>query len=79
MIAALNVYHASEKHATVMDAVDTVFVKRDLVQVEEAEGGEDLSTFTQKLVQIALDNRLGMFHFVSENLMFLICTSLAPP
>ena len=62
-----------------MEAVDRVFEEeKKLVQVEEAEGGKDLSTFSQKLLQIALENRLRMFHFVSEDLMFLNCTVLAP-
>ncbi len=75
LITATNVYKASEKHVTVMDAVKMVFEED---KVEEAKGSKDLS-FSQKLIQIALKNRLCMFHFASKSLMCLILSVLAPP
>ena len=56
-----------------MDAVKMVF-KED--KVEEARGSKNLS-FSQKLIQIALKNRLCMFHFASNSLMCLILFVLA--
>jgi hypothetical protein len=53
LISAIDVYKVSGKHVMVTEAVDKVFE-------EEGSGNPNMSISTQQLMQIALENRLGM-------------------
>ena len=62
LITAIKIYESSTKHKTVMDAVDKVFKEDEGHLFDEAKHSQDPqeSTFANRLVQIAFDNRLCM-------------------
>jgi len=66
---------------TVTEAIDIIFEEQKSLLFEKAQGSRDSSksTFARQLTQVALKNRLCMFHFVQKNLICLIYTFLAHP
>jgi hypothetical protein len=70
LISAINIYESSAKHAAVTHTVDEAFEEDGGRLFEELKSSEDPgeSTFTGRLVQIALNNRLRASHLVYESL-----------
>ena len=81
MISAIGTYESSGKHATVMQAVDEAFKEDGGHLFKEAKGSEDPrnSAFAERLVQIALDNRLRMSHPIYKSLYISDSCFPAPP
>jgi hypothetical protein len=63
-ISAIKAYQSSTKHTTVTQAIDEVFKEDKGHLFNKAKGSKypTKSAFSRQLVQIALDNRLGMSH-----------------
>jgi len=64
---------------TATEAVDKIFEEeRHLFGEAQVHEDPGKSAFAQRLAQIALENRLCMSHLALVNLVYLICTFLAP-
>jgi len=79
--SAIDVYKSSENHVAVTEAIDMIFEEQKGLLFGKAQdsGASSKSTFAWQLTQVALKNRLCMFHFVQKNLICLIYTFLAHP
>jgi hypothetical protein len=69
-ISAIDAYNSSAKHTAVTQAIDEVFAEDGGRLFEDAKDSDDPkeSTFGERLVQIALDNRLRTCHLVHTRL-----------
>ena len=70
LISAIKIYESSTTHKIVMDAVDKVFKEDEGHLFDEAKHSQypQKSTFVERLVQIALDNRLCMSNVLYTSL-----------
>jgi hypothetical protein len=66
LITAIDAYKTSNKHTAVTQAVDEIFNEHKGRLFEEAKRSRNpsKSAFAERLVQIALDNRLCTSHLV---------------
>ena len=70
LISAIEIYGSSTKHKIVVDAVNKVFKEDEGHLFDEAKYSRypQKSTFVERLVQIALDNRLCMSNVLYTSL-----------
>ena len=75
-ISAIDAYESSAKHTVVTQAIDEVFAEDGGRLFEDAKDSDNPkeSTFGERLVQIALDNRLRTCHLVHT----MLCIQLIP-
>jgi len=75
--SAIDVYKSSGNHVTVTEAIDIIFEEQERLLFEKGQDSRSSSnsTFAQQLTEVALKNRLCMFHFVQKNLSNLYFSS----
>jgi len=63
--SAIDVYKSSGNHVTVTKAIDMIFEEKGLL-FGKAQGSRNFSKsiFASQITQVALKNRLCMFHFL---------------
>ena len=77
LISAIDVYKSSGNHMTVTEAIDIIFEEQERLLFEKGQDSRSSSnsTFARQLTEVALKNRLCMFHFVQKNLSNLYFSS----